>query len=229
MKFKMLPILLLGIASSANVYSRPQGEGERAETGPRFGVGQTRPHEYKPVTPQSAPRQMPPTPRSDGNAGQQRSQPPHWWIDRGSGNSRGNDHRSNNNGDWNNRQRNDYGRHWSDNHWSGERGRDHYKPNRYDDYRAKYYRYGSGRYYARQRFSIGSYFLPRGYSTRVWYVGDWLPYDYYADVRYHLGAPWSYNLYDPPIGCHWIRVGADALLIDYYSGEVLEAVYSLFW
>jgi Nickel/cobalt transporter regulator len=270
MKLKMLPVLLLGIAVSANVYCRPQDEGERAEIGPRFGAGQTRTHESQPSVPQSAPqqvpqsaprqvpqqpqqapRQMPQAPQASRNDGQSRNQTPTWQVDRNRGNNsdrngergydRDNDrnvyrYRNGNNnggwagnGNWNNNQRNDNSHQWFDNRQSGQRGRDNYERNRYDGYRANNYRYSSGRYYARQRFSIGIYFLPRGYSTRVWYVGDWLPYDYYDDVRFHLDSPWSYNLYDAPVGCHWVRVGADALLIDYYSGEILEVVYSLFW
>jgi hypothetical protein len=33
----------------------------------------------------------------------------------------------------------------------------------------------------------------------------------------------------PPIGCEWIRVGRDALLVDIWSGEILSVYYDMFW
>jgi len=33
----------------------------------------------------------------------------------------------------------------------------------------------------------------------------------------------------PPVGCEWVRVGSDALLVDIWTGEVLSVEYGLFW
>jgi Ni/Co efflux regulator RcnB len=33
----------------------------------------------------------------------------------------------------------------------------------------------------------------------------------------------------PPVGCEWIRVGDDAVLVDVWSGQVLSVYYDLFW
>lgn len=104
-----------------------------------------------------------------------------------------------------------------------------YEPRWYSDYRYRYYRYDRGRYYARQRFSIGIYFLPRGYSYRVWRVGEYLPYAYFDNSRYELYDYWRYDLYEPPYWARWIRVGDDALLIDIDTCEVIDGVYGLFY
>jgi Ni/Co efflux regulator RcnB len=96
-------------------------------------------------------------------------------------------------------------------------------------YRNRYFRFDGGRYYARNRFSIGVYIVPRGYSYRVWRVGEYLPYSYYDGGRYELHDYWRYDLYEPPYWARWVRVGANALLIDVDSGEVIEIVYDLFY
>lgn len=114
--------------------------------------------------------------------------------------------------------------------WRDERGRDwHYSRDWYDRYRADHFRYDRGRYLARQRFSIGVYFVPQGYAPRYWQRGQWLPTSYYGERRYHLVDYWRFDLYDPPFGARWVRVGSDALLVDYGSGEVLDVVFELFW
>ena len=117
------------------------------------------------------------------------------------------------------------GAHWRDDHgceWHHDHGW-------YDRYRVDHFRHYRGRYFAHQRFSIGFYDAPFGYSSRIWVVGDWLPSTYYFDDRYVVDDYWRFDLYDPPFRCRWIRVGADALLIDIDSGEVVDAIYSLYW
>jgi Ni/Co efflux regulator RcnB len=100
----------------------------------------------------------------------------------------------------------------------------------YDQYRAQHYRVDRGRFFARQRFSLGAWYPPPGYyGTRVWIVGDWLPRPYYDDRRYYIDDYPRFDLYDPPGGCAWVRSGNDAVLIDLDSGEVIDAVYDLFW
>ena len=99
----------------------------------------------------------------------------------------------------------------------------------FDRYRVEHFRYRDGRYFARQRYALGAYSYPRGYATRLWLAGDWLPSAFYFDGRYALNNYWFYDLYEPPLDCYWIRVGNDALLVDEVSGEVLDVVYDLFW
>lgn len=62
---------------------------------------------------------------------------------------------------------------------------------------------------------------------RSWSYGDRLPWGWFG-ASYYLN--WgAYGLPLPPIGCEWVRVGSDALLVDIWSGEVLSVYYGLFW
>ena len=104
-----------------------------------------------------------------------------------------------------------------------------YEPRWYQSYRHSHFRYDGGRYYGRQRFQISFYVLPRGFVYRNWRVGEYLSYAYYDRARYELDDYWRYDLYDPPYWAHWVRVGDDALLIDFDSREVIDVVYDLFY
>lgn len=145
---------------------------------------------------------------------------------------------------WDDRHRDD--RRWDDRRWDDHRGRDerrshrhyrdsrgrawHYEPHWYQSWRHQHYRFDRGRYYARERFHVGIYVVPRGYVQRIWRTGDWLPHGYWRDTaRYELRSWWRYGLYDPPYWATWVRVGDDALLIDRGNGEVVDVVYDLFW
>ena len=244
MKLQVLPVLIFSVAASAQLAARPMSgaSDNDAEVGPRFSVPQTQPRQSQPQQsqPQQVPRVAPNAPQAPGNSGnarnngngnnnqnrQSRNQTPSWQVYRDRDDDRNDNDRGNSN--WNRNQRDDDQRD-NNSQWSTNRSRNSFQRNQYDGFRSRYYNFNNGRYYARQRFSLGFYWLPRGYSTRAWYVGNFLPFAYYDDMRYHINTPWSYNLYDAPIGCHWIRVGSDAILIDYFSGEILEVVYSLFW
>jgi Ni/Co efflux regulator RcnB len=120
-------------------------------------------------------------------------------------------------------------RDWDRNHWRDDRGRDwHRERGWYDRYRADHFRFYNGRYFARERFRVNLYLAPFGYAPRLWQRGQFLPFEYY-DASYFIGDYWTFNLYEPPFGCRWVRVRGDALLVDTASGEVVDAVYDLFW
>ncbi len=104
-----------------------------------------------------------------------------------------------------------------------------YEPRWYQSYRQTHFRYYGGRYYGRERFQISFYVFPRGFAYRNWRVGEYLSYSYYDRARYDLDDYWSYDLYDPPYWAHWIRVGNDALLIDFDTREVIDVVHDLFY
>lgn len=78
-----------------------------------------------------------------------------------------------------------------------------------------------------QRYRAPAYRYPRGFYVRQWSFGDYLPGGWYGQ-SYYLDA-WQYGLPYPPVGCEWVRVGADALLVDVWSGQVLSVYYGLFW
>jgi hypothetical protein len=63
--------------------------------------------------------------------------------------------------------------------------------------------------------------------ARRWSYGDYLPGGWYGS-SYYLNAG-QFGLPYPPIGCEWVRVGNDALLVDVWSGQVLSVFYGLFW
>ncbi len=133
------------------------------------------------------------------------------------------DHRWNDNRD---RDRNDY--RWNDNRsWEwNDRGRDRYRDR--DRGRPSYDRYTYRPFYsAPQRYRAPGYAYPRGWYARSWSFGDYLPGGWYGS-SYYLDA-WRYGLPQPPIGCEWVRVGGDAILVDIWSGQVLSVWRDLFW
>lgn len=82
-------------------------------------------------------------------------------------------------------------------------------------------------YRAPQRFRAAPYRAPPGFFVRSWSYGDRLPWGWFGSGYY---LSWgAYGLPLPPIGCEWVRVGSDALLVDIWSGEVLSVYYGLFW
>lgn len=100
------------------------------------------------------------------------------------------------------------------------RGNDRY---RRDNDRRFVYR---GRYHRAIRAPAFRY--PRGYGYRHWARGDYLP-------SIFLSAPFFfYDYYDlgvapPPPGYRWVRYGPDLLLVDIYTGYVVDVVYDVFY
>jgi Ni/Co efflux regulator RcnB len=155
--------------------------------------------------------------------------------DRGRGDGRnGDDNRWRDNG-----RNNDWGR--DDHRWRGDGRRyadNSYRPGRQPGYGrplrdrdAGRHWYEPNRYYthhyAPQRYRVPVYVYPRGYYVRAWRYGEYLPGGWY-DTRYYLD--WRYfGLPYPPIGCEWVRVGDNALLVDVWTGEILSVWYDLFW
>lgn len=102
----------------------------------------------------------------------------------------------------------DWNRNWRDN-------------SRYDwrSYRSRYHdRYRLGRYYSPyrdwgySRLRVGVYLAPLFYSSTYW-----------------LDDPWDYRL-PPAYGPYrWVRYYDDALLVNIYTGEVVDAIYDFFW
>lgn len=62
------------------------------------------------------------------------------------------------------------------------------------------------------RFSIGLLLEPLFYSQRYW-----------------IGDPWQYRLPAAPYGAQWVRYYNDVLLVDTYTGEVIDVIYDFFW
>jgi hypothetical protein len=98
-------------------------------------------------------------------------------------------------------------------HWRGE----HWRPGHYPPV-----------FWSHERFRIGAYRAPYGFFVRSWAFGDILPRgwygpDYFIDDFLDFGLPY------PPPGYEWVRVGPDALMIDQYTGRIVQVVRGIFW
>ncbi len=89
-----------------------------------------------------------------------------------------------------------------------------------------------GRYqrneFAQHRFRFGGYERPRGWYYRRWRFGEFLPGLFWSQ-NYWIGDYNDFGLPYPPPGCVWVRYGDDALLIDRYTGEIVQVMYGLFY
>ena len=100
--------------------------------------------------------------------------------------------------------------------WSGDWRRD----NRYDwrHYRSRY----------SNIYRLGRYHDPYRYGYRRFSIGLFLGAGYYGN-NYWLNDPWQYRL-PPAYGPYrWVRYYNDALLVNIYSGEVVDVIYGFFW
>lgn len=102
--------------------------------------------------------------------------------------------------DWNRGWRNDRRYDWSS--WRHRNRHIFHLPIYYSPYRD--WRY--------QRFSIGFFLEPL-----------------FFDQRYWIGDPYYYRLPPAPPGTQWVRYYNDVLLVDVYSGEVIDVIYDFFW
>jgi Ni/Co efflux regulator RcnB len=80
---------------------------------------------------------------------------------------------------------------------------------------------------AARTYHIGPYHRPPGWSERHFGYGDILPRAYWAP-QYLLADYWLFALEVPPVGYEWVRDGADALLVNTGSGEILQVEYGVF-
>ena len=102
--------------------------------------------------------------------------------------------------DWNRNWRNDSRYDWQRYRYSN---RNLYRPGRY---------YSPYRGHSYSRFSIGVFLEPLFFSS-----------------RYRIMDPWQYRLPPAYPGTQWVRYYDDVLLVDTYSGEVIDVIYDFFW
>jgi Ni/Co efflux regulator RcnB len=74
----------------------------------------------------------------------------------------------------------------------------------------------------------GSYNRPNGWYAHRWTFGEFLPALFFGS-SYWINDYGYYDLAAPPPGTVWVRYGDDALLIDRYSGEVIQVEYGIFY
>lgn len=79
----------------------------------------------------------------------------------------------------------------------------------------------------RSIFRLGVYYDPFGFGYRRFNIGYNLGPAYYSQ-RYWID-PEIYSLPFPPPGTQWVRYWNDALLVDVYTGEVVDVIQNFFW
>ena len=80
----------------------------------------------------------------------------------------------------------------------------------------------------RSRFHLGFYFDPFGWNYRRYSIG-WRLWPSYYGQDYWLNDPWQYRL-PPAYGPYrWVRYHDDALLVNIYTGTVVDVIYNFFW
>jgi hypothetical protein len=100
--------------------------------------------------------------------------------------------------------------------WRSDWRRDH----RYDwrDWRRRH----------RSNFHIGVYLDPFGWDYARYGIG-WRLWPSYYSSRFWLNDTWQYRL-PPAYGPYrWVRYYDDALLVNIYTGEVVDVEYNFFW
>ena len=100
--------------------------------------------------------------------------------------------------------------------WRGDWRRDH----RYDwrDWRRRH----------RSHFHLGIYLDPFGWDYARYGIG-WRLWPSYYSSRFWLNDTWQYRL-PPAYGPYrWVRYYDDALLVNIYTGEVVDVEYNFFW
>lgn len=156
------------------------------------------------------------------------------WNDRNNGRDLNNGRNDRSGSDWN-RDRND--RNGAD--WNRDRND---RDGRFSESRRWNNRYGNGQwngrswqgrdyrraYNADRRFRAGSYNRPSGWYYRRWTLGSILPSLFFSQ-NYWLDDYTSYGLPFPPPGAVWVRYGNDAILVDEWSGEIIQVVYNIFY
>lgn len=78
------------------------------------------------------------------------------------------------------------------------------------------------------RFHAGPYRAPPGWRYRRWVFGERLPGIFFAPA-FWITDFLAFDLFPPPDGYVWVRYGPDALLIDRYTGEIIQVDYGVFF
>ena len=130
------------------------------------------------------------------------------------------------NNDWNRQNGGYYGQ--GTQHYSGDHNRrwanGGWDRNWRNDHRYDWRRYRNNH---RSVFHLGFYYDPFGYSYRSLNIGYFMQPAYFGQ-RYWFD-PSMYGLPYPPPGTQWVRYWNDAVLVDVYTGEVVDVIQGFFW
>ncbi|MEZ5749848.1 MAG: RcnB family protein [Caenibius sp.] len=113
--------------------------------------------------------------------------------------------------------------------WNRYNSKKDYRWDRHDWRRDHRYDWRSYRDKHRHIYRAGRYYSPySSWSYRRLSVGFYLDSLFYSN-RYWISDPYYYRL-PPAYGPYrWVRYYDDALLVDIYSGEVVDVIYDVFW
>ena len=84
------------------------------------------------------------------------------------------------------------------------------------------------RHHHRSIFHLGLYFDPFGWGYNPFQIG-WRLWPNYYSSNFWINDPCSYRLPYAPPGTRWIRYYDDAILVDTWSGQVVDVIYNFFW
>lgn len=90
------------------------------------------------------------------------------------------------------------------------------------------YDWNKWRRHHRHRFHLYAYFDPFGWGYYPFSIG-WRLWPGYYGNRYWIMDPWYYRLPSAPPGTRWVRYYNDVLLVDMWSGEVIDVIHNFFW
>jgi hypothetical protein len=80
----------------------------------------------------------------------------------------------------------------------------------------------------RSWFNLGIYYDPFGWGYQPYSIG-WRLWPSYYSSSFWINNPWEYRLPYAPPGTQWVRYYNDALLVDLYTGEVVDVINGFFW
>lgn len=80
----------------------------------------------------------------------------------------------------------------------------------------------------RSHFHLGFYYDPYGWGYQPFSIG-WRLWPSYYSQNYWINDPWSYRLPYAPPGYVWVRYWNDALLVDTWTGTVIDVIPGFFW
>lgn len=190
------------------------------------------------------------TPNDSGWSGrdtrQQQAKPPIWGAGRETYRSSDRDHNNdryrNSGGRNDDRYRNNGGRNdsWNNRQGYNHQGNNHQGYNR-QGYSGSYtnwnrdwrrdnrYDWNGWRSNNRNVFRLGRYHSPYSdWSYRRLSIGFYLDSLFFSN-NYWINDPWQYRLPDAYGPYRWVRYYDDALLVDIYSGEVVDVIHDVFW
>jgi Ni/Co efflux regulator RcnB len=91
-----------------------------------------------------------------------------------------------------------------------------------------HYDWRNYRNHHRSRFHLGFYYDPFGWGYQPFSIG-WRLWPAYYGNQFWINDPAMYDLPFPPPGAVWVRYWNDAMLVDTFTGTVIDVIPGFFW